>query len=170
MAAISTGITSATAVILTGKMIPEFLQTMLNELAFELKAVGARQDEYVLFGSTPLIMRGIIDREPNDIDIFVTRRVWGALLPRLVWEVEVPAAYDPPILVFHGMPSVNAFYDWTKTKPHVNVDRCFASATELDGWMVASTEEILIHKEEATERVAKHINDIAAIKEANGTT
>lgn len=162
---------TATPVILTSKkMIPKSLEITLKELAFELRSVGARQDEYVLFGSTPLIMRGIIDRAPGDVDIFVTRRVWGALLPRLGWEVEVPAAGDPPILVFSGDPSVNAFYDWTKTKPHVNVERCFVSATEVDGWMCASTEEILIHKEFAIGKTQKHIEDVEAIREANGTT
>jgi hypothetical protein len=152
--------------------IPQALEITLKELKWELHSVGARQDEYVLFGSTPLIMRGIIDREPGDVDIFVTRRVWGALLGRAGWEVETPAAGDPPILVFQpmlGIPAVNAFFDWTKSKPHVNVERCFATATEVDGWMCASTEEILIHKEEATERVEKHLADIEAIrKEANG--
>jgi len=155
-------------------MIPESLRVTLQELRFELEAVGTAWDEYVLFGSTPLILRGVIDREPGDVDIFVTRRVWGALLARDGWSVETPKAGDPPILVYipePGIgPAVNAFFDWTADKPHVRPENCFASATLVEEgnevWMCASNEEILAHKEGALAQ--KHINDIAAIKEANG--
>jgi len=137
----------------------------LEILRRELNAVEATDEEYVIFGSTALRIRGIIDREPGDIDAYVSKRVWGALLPRRGWRVVVPAAGDPPILEYKSSePRINLFFDWHKRDKWMVPADVFASAENYEGWQLASVEEVVKHKREAAgkhmEKIAKHIEDI----------
>lgn len=149
-------------------------KTMFN-LYNELNAVrGFYGNEYVIFGSTSLIMRGILDREPGDIDMFVSRRVWGKLLTRedSGWNPETPKAGDPPILVNKSTPiMIHAFYDWSDPEVDMNVVNLLANpeAIEYEGflWNCIPVKEALRHKECAMDKgtigVQKHIPDIETI-------
>lgn len=143
----------------------------LELLRRELDAVGATDDEYVIFGSTVLYLHGIIEREPGDVDVFVSKRVWGLLLPRKGWRVLVPAAGDPPILNRRSEPELNLFFDWHKRDKWMNPSDVFASATEIDGYMLASVDEVMKHKVEAAEnqlsKVQKHLDDIESVRSYN---
>lgn len=138
----------------------------LITLRRQLVLANADNSEYVIFGSTPLILRGILERQPGDVDVFVSRRLWGRWLAMPGWDWETPKAQDPPILYYNSEPAINAFFDWTKVKPFVDPSECFASAELTQGFMCASTEEILKHKQGASADLSKHISDIEAIKES----
>lgn len=149
-------------------------KTMFN-LYNELNNVrGFYDNEYVIFGSTSLIMRGILDREPGDIDMFVSKRVWGKLLPRDGWNSETPKAGDPPILVNKTTPiMIHAFYDWSDPEVDMDVPHLLANpeSIEYEGflWNCIPVREALRHKEHAMAKgtigVQKHIPDIELINE-----
>lgn len=130
--------------------------------------------EYAIFGSTALHLRGIIEREPADVDVFVTRAVWGHLLAHPAWKVETPNAGDPPILSLKTPINLNLFFDWRDFQVEINVPRLLreAEVVEYEGhgrFLCARVEEILRHKEAALSygslAVQKHRPDIAAIRE-----
>lgn len=127
------------------------LLVALAALEDELDAVDGH-DEYAIFGSTSLVLRGILEREPGDIDVMVTPRVWGALLPREGWHVKTPNAGDPPILerVGSSRQIIHAFYDWDDIAVWMDPAAVIAGAERLSGgFRCASVEEVLRHKREA---------------------
>lgn len=69
--------------------------------------------EAVLFGSTVMFLHGL-RKEVGDIDIFVSRKLWGKLLAR-GWEWRTPKAGDPPFLAkrVNGIDAeINVFFEW----------------------------------------------------------
>ncbi len=151
----------------------------LHTLGRALRDVGAsRKGEYSIFGSTALILRGIIDREPGDIDVFVTRRVWGLLLPDRRWWVETPNVGDPPILVHDGRPGMNdiklnLFFAWRDPQVEIDAEEVLENRSALvlskwGSWRCTSVEEVLRHKEAAlsygSPAVQKHRPDIEACR------
>lgn len=143
------------------------LSYSLALLAHEIEAVGGEQ-EYAIFGSTAIALRGIISREPDDIDVFVTKRVWGALLDRPGWQVETPNAGDPPILTRPCSNDLNLFFGWRDDAVEIDPVYLMETAQRVDGLRVATVEEVVRHKRAAYAlrdlypRVAKHGPDIAA--------
>jgi len=144
------------------------LQKTLRRLKSEIAAVDGL-DEYTIFGSSALILRKIVDREPGDLDVMTTKRVWGNLLPRKGWEVETPKAGDPPMLARHDWPVlVNVFFDWSSPAAEIDPDYLLATSEEVNGVRLASVDEVLRHKEEAAAygtKVRKHKADIRKIEE-----
>jgi hypothetical protein len=147
------------------------LRISLFTLTRELRQGKAFDHEYAIFGSTALILRDIIHREPGDIDVFVTRRLWGTLLARPGWVVETPAAGDPPILSYKATPlDLNLFFDWRDEMVSIDVDELLSEAESVDYtgmiFRCATVEEVLRQKHAAlkanTEAVKKHIPDIVA--------
>jgi hypothetical protein len=132
---------------------------------YEIVAVDG-QKEYVLFGSLPLILRGILWRDPHDIDVFVTKRVWGALLAREdTWHVETPDAGNPPILVSDkwNIP-VHLFYEWAGADDDIEAAESIQQPDIVDGWRCVSVSTALRMKEAAFKRGhSKHWADILAI-------
>ena len=126
--------------------------------------------DYVLFGSTPLIMRVILEREPGDVDVFVSKHIWGALLAVEGWEVETPRAGDPPILVAHLPLPTHLFYEWRDEFAYMDAAELIRNAETVNGWRCVSVEEALRVKEAAWEArfdyppVLKHGPDIEKIK------
>lgn len=143
------------------------LDQSLAILAHEIESVRG-QAEYAIFGSTALRLRGIIDREPDDIDVVVSKRVWGELLPRLGWHVDTPRAGDPPILSRPCGNELHLFYDWRDDAVVIDVNYVIETAEKVDGFRLATVEEVLRHKRAAYAcleffpKVAKHAPDIAA--------
>jgi hypothetical protein len=137
-------------------------------LSHELTAVGARQDEYAIFGSANLAIREIIDREIDDVDVFVSKRVWGLLLARDRWRWETPCAGDPPILTFPGSHPLHLFFEWHDQFVDMTASEVIARGEPIVGFSLASLEDVLMAKRQAlsynNEKVQKHVPDIAAIE------
>lgn len=149
----------------------------LMYLARHLRRSSAlKLNEYCIFGSAALVIRGIIDREPGDIDVFVSKRVWGDLLPQAPWKVETPNAGDPPILAFNNLPiRLHLFYDWRDDQVEIDVESLLygdkgelVTSEQYGSWRVATVEEVLRHKEAAlaygSAAVQKHRPDIEACR------
>lgn len=125
-------------------------------------------DEYVIFGSTSLILQGVIDREPGDVDVILSKRAWGALLGREAWTWNTPEAHDPPILTSYAAPiTINGFFDWRNDRVDLNVDRLLHIKQSRGGFYVIPVEDALRHKVAAihgydprTEKYKIHEHDI----------
>lgn len=140
----------------------------VSVLVHEINAVQGHY-EHAVFGSTALALRGVIDREPDDIDVMVTRRVWGALLAREGWHVETPRAGDPPILSLDVTNPLHLFFAWKDEA--VQIDPLFvilSADRHRSGLRLCTVREVLRHKRAAYAmlhkhpRVAKHAPDIEA--------
>lgn len=156
------------------------LELALMSLAKHLRNAGCwKLSDYCIFGSTTLILRGIIDREPGDIDVFVSRRAWGALLADPDWVVETPNAGDPPILSHKGAHEdsihLNLFFAWGDDMVEINpLELIWGDAGEqvvserYGSWRCATVAEVLRHKEAAlsygSAAVQKHRPDIRACR------
>ena len=144
------------------------LDQALGLLGRELFDVNAG-DEYAIFGSTTLVLRGVVDRGVGDVDVMVTRRVWGALLARPGWDVLTPNAGDPPILVREAATPLHLFYDWNDVALWMNPAVVIAEADVVEGFRCASLQEVLRHKREViawldTPPQNKHRPDAIAIE------
>lgn len=146
------------------------IEESLALLTHEVDRVDGDGD-YAVFGSTALKLRGIIDREPDDVDVIVTRRVWGALLARKGWEVETPNAGDPPILTRKCGNDLHLFFAWRDDYVAIDPDYMMLTSERVDGIWVCSVEEVLRHKRAAYTaleffpKVAKHAPDIEACEQ-----
>lgn len=129
--------------------------------------------DYVIFGSTSLVIRGVLDRIPGDIDVFMTPRLWSGLSADKDWHVEIPNPNHPPILVNDKTPiMIHAFYDWSNEFADMNVAELLRTKQPIwyKNWVypVVSVEEALRVKEAAAlagAKAAKHLPDIEVIKE-----
>lgn len=155
-------------------MVATKLDETLASLHRELQNTEVRPGEWVIFGSTSLVLWGVLDRTPGDIDIFVSKRVWGALLAREGWFVETPKAGDPPILSNETTEiPIHAFFDWSDEAVHMDVPYLLGQPHYVyqfnTYWPVIAVEEALRHKEAALahggSKVQKHVPDIAIINE-----
>jgi hypothetical protein len=147
----------------------------LNVLKRDIYKSQATQREWTLFGSASLVVNGVLDREPGDIDVFVSRRLWGALLPLRDYHVETPNAGDPPILVNDVTPiTIHLFFDWSDKYVDMDVKDLLRRSTFVEtdkvGFLrVIPVKDALAHKKHAmsygSKAVEKHIPDIAIIEE-----
>lgn len=77
----------------------------------------------LLFGSAPLVLYGIRAEPIGDVDVMVSRTLWGRLLALRddmgIYDANVltPRADDPPLLEIQGSTdgslNIHVFYDWT---------------------------------------------------------
>lgn len=127
----------------------------MNILEYEMRAVDAASHEWALFGSSSLFVRGIITREPNDIDVMVSRRVWGeALAHRARWDWRTPNAGDPPILDTSLMGKrIDLFFFWRDDHVHIDIQEELKTAEDVqwEGIRLRCTrvENVIAHKEGA---------------------
>lgn len=136
-----------------------------------LERAQARDAEYVLFGSAVLYLHGLRAPETvGDIDVFVSRRVWGAIFGQQLSFVRTPQAGDPPFIERVTDPPLHIFYDWTvRDSAWITMGECFLTAENVRGWQCASLATIRGHKSGAakanpgSERHAKHLHDIERI-------
>lgn len=149
------------------------LAASLGRLQREIRPFHGER-EYVIFGSTSLVLRGILDREPGDVDVHLSRRLWGALLANEEWFVETPKAGDPPILSNEQSPiPIHGFYAWSDPAVRMNVPDLIARAEVVKvygmPWRVVPVQDALEHKIHALTKgsgaVQKHIPDIEIIEE-----
>lgn len=150
----------------------------LWRLARELDAVDTGKGEWAVFGSASLVVRGVIDRMPGDIDVFVSKRVWGKLLPRERWIWETPNRFDPPILTYDSPIPLHLFFEWRDDNVDIDVPSLLMRA-EATRWptitrdvMIAPLYDVERHKQAAlnygTLAVQKHKPDLEAIKAWKG--
>lgn len=157
-------------------LAPSFVDS-LGTLGYELSQVdGHGRFDHVIFGSSALAIREIIDRTPDDVDVMVSRRVWGALLPRVGWHVDTPNAGDPPILTYSGTENhLHLFFDWRDDAVDIDPYHLMATSDYVGGafgfgFNFASVAEVLRHKEaafawrEQYPKVWKHGPDIIACR------
>lgn len=154
-------------------MVFSLLDMAILRLQASLRGTAAwKTGEYSIFGSTALILREIIDREPGDIDVFVSRRIWGELLASPSWVVETPNAGDPPILSLKGDIDLNLFFAWRDPMVEIDAEDLIARSelveTPWGSWKLAPVADVLYHKEQAlsygSAAVQKHRPDIAACR------
>lgn len=140
-------------------------------------------DDYVVFGSTALFLRGIRTEESvGDLDVFVSRRAWGVLLGMGgEFTVETPRADDPPYLCYHLDTPIHVFYEWTaRDVEWITARECFEQAEEavFDGgpmpgelWQVIPVQLVRQHKLQGHLRNVgspaheKHLHDLKLIDE-----
>jgi len=131
------------------------LEGALHRLSVELRHVEYGS-VHTIFGSAAMAIRGILPRDPGDIDIMLPRVTWAGLMAR-GWRVETPAAGDPPLLTLDAPIPVHAFYDWNDEHVHMNVEQVLAEGEKrvvsIHGrpiaWRLAPLETLLHHKQEA---------------------
>lgn len=148
----------------------------LDTLFALLERADARDGEYVLFGSAVLYLHGLRDPETvGDIDVFVSRRVWGAIFSQPLSFVRTPGVEDPPFIERVTDPALHIFYDWTpRDAEWMTMRECFDTAEQVRGWQCASLATIRGHKVGASkanpgsERHAKHLRDVALIDARTG--
>lgn len=147
------------------------IEDSLDALFVALERVDAQPYEYVLFGSAVLYLHDIRDGDTvGDIDVFVSRRVWGALMAVDGAHVLTPRAGDPPLLEFRTSPPLHLFYEWTSRDAEwITYHECWASAEAVRGWQCASLAEIRRHKAKSFEMNSdsplhqKHARDVELI-------
>ena len=160
----------------------EDLPVCMEILHHELKCVnacwmpGATRQSLALLGSANLYVRGIIDRVPGDVDVMVSKRVWGDLLARPRWHWETPDAGNPPMLVAPLAFGIKAslFMDWKDDYVAIDIPQCLAQAepVEWEGniWPCVSPMEVRRHKLAAityplNSKREIHLKDIRAIED-----
>lgn len=121
-------------------------------------------DCYVLFGSMPMWFKGLRPDGVGDLDVFVRKHVYEALLATGEWKEQKPRASDPPFLELETTPPIHIFYDWEKRSNHMDIERCFEEAEySADGWRYAPLTEVVKWKLEA--RREKDIDDLLLIND-----
>lgn len=114
-------------------------------------------DQYVVFGSGPLMVHGI--RKSEDVDLFVTAELYEVLASSPDWRVEVKEDGSEHL--------VNGVYDvyavWRANEYNPRVEDVIASADVIDGVRFASLQEVLKWKK-AFGR-AKDLRDIELINQ-----
>lgn len=144
-------------------------------------------NEYVIFGSAVLYLHGIRDvNSVHDLDVFVSPRVWGALMGDKAatgMTVETPRAGDPPFLEYKIDTPIHFFYAWTpRDAEWITAEECFSTAEIIyrplldfgglrskSEWRCTSLETIRKHKTKAysmnvgSARHEKHARDLELI-------
>ena len=139
----------------------------LDKLGTYLRHAGAPTREYVLFGSAVLFLHGLRPAGTvGDLDVFVSRRVWGNLLALPSVDVLTPRADDPPLLEIPGITPIHVFYDWTARDDWLDVRECFRSAEPVRSWQCCSLQWLLDVKRGAVavNGHEKHARDIPIIE------
>lgn len=141
-----------------------------------------QSNEYVIFGSAVMYLHDLRDvGSVHDLDVFVSPRVWGALMGDKAstgMTVETPRAGDPPFLEYKIDTPIHFFYAWTDRDTWMNVPECFHRAETLQfpldavgrtysGWRCIPLDLMREHKSNAhlTPERAKHERDLSLIDE-----
>lgn len=152
----------------------------LGPLAAELQSVRVSLDEFVLSGSMVMALHGIMVR-PGDVDMFVTKDLYGRLLSRKGWEELRPREGHPPMLEWSWFAShrgprelkLNAWYEWDddhlghETGVEV-VEEAFASRELVNGWPCISLATLRRWKYMVAPVQAKHFDHVELIDRHEG--
>ncbi len=98
-----------------------------------LKQLKLPNGQYTIIGGACLVIHGL--RKGDDIDMFVTKRLYNELLKR-GWDEQWPRKGDPPMLeaVVEGI-AVHVFYNWQKReKWQPNVKKIIKEPELIEGF------------------------------------
>ena len=115
----------------------------MTELFERLRALALPPDDYVIFGSGPLVVRGVIEAT-NDLDILCRGTAWEAVCalapPKYVpqWDVELVSLYDDRLT-----------FGTTWAIGEVGVDEVIDSAETIDGLPFANLAYVVEYKKKS---------------------
>ena len=130
---------------------------MFSKLLKDVQNLSLPKGEYALFGSTPIIVRGLREAS-NDIDVLVTQRVWNeySVLPE--WHVrELESGEEYLEWLGHN---IELYKSWGPGE--WDIDKILDSAEEIDGVYCVTLDTVLEWKVRLGR--PKDVRDIQLIK------
>ncbi len=113
------------------------MQSKIQKLIQELKDLNLPEDEFAVFGSGPIAIRGL--KEPGDLDVIVTQKLWRQLSAKHKL-VEKESCH------FILIGRIEFFEDWTK--PYYDVNQLIKEADVIDNIRYVKLEKVLKWKKE----------------------
>lgn len=107
----------------------------MQSLIIELKKLNLPINEFSVFGSGPIAVRGL--KEPGDLDIIVTKKLWNELKDKY----ELVKKKDYEYLTING---IDIFYDWTH--PDYDLDKLIKESEIIQGIRFVKLETVLAWK------------------------
>lgn len=108
----------------------------IEELTARVTTLALPEKHYLLFGSAPLLVHGLVDRI-NDIDILATGDAWT--YAATLAEVQIAEAGDPVIRLADDM---DIYGGWLG----MDVAALFEHSRVIDGFCYASLEDVVAYK------------------------
>ncbi len=128
------------------------ISTKMTYLISELKKLGLPKNEYSVFGSGPMAIRGL--KEPGDLDIIVTKPLWESLKEK--YELVKKENYE--YLTING---IDFFNEWTH--PDYNINELIKESDIIDNIRFVKLEKVLEWKKRRSSEKDK--KDIELIEE-----
>ena len=104
----------------------------MQGLMEELKKLNLPKDEFSVFGSGPIAIRGL--KEPGDLDIIVTENLWNKL--KQIYTLVKKQNYE--YLTING---IDIFHDWTS--PEYNLNELIKTSDVIDGIRFVTLKTVL---------------------------
>ena len=112
----------------------------MHPLFLKLAALGLPADDYVIFGSGPLVVRGIIEAT-NDLDVVCRGTAW-----EVVCAVSPPRRVEPWGVDLVSLEDGRLTFGTTWAVGDVNVDELIESAEIIEGLPFARLEYVVEYK------------------------
>jgi hypothetical protein len=126
----------------------------MEYLISELKKLNLPKNEYSVFGSGPMAIRGL--KEPGDLDIIVTEQLWKSLKEK--YELVKKENYE--YLTING---IDIFNEWTH--PDYNISKLIEESDIIDDIRFVKLETVLEWKKRRDSEKDK--KDIELIEQYN---
>ncbi|MDD4353290.1 MAG: hypothetical protein PHN56_02410 [Candidatus Nanoarchaeia archaeon] len=104
----------------------------MQDLINELKKLNLPKDEFSVFGSGPIAVRGL--KEPGDLDIIVTENLWNILKKKY----ELIKKQDYEFLTVNG---IDIFNKWTH--PEYTINELIKTSDIIDGIRFVTLKTVL---------------------------
>lgn len=130
---------------------------MFDRLLNDVKKLSLPKGEYALFGSSPIIVRGI-RAASHDIDILVTEELWNQYRVNPAWEVRTLDNGDE--FLEWASHDIELYKKWGPGE--WNVQEILASAEEIGGVMYVPLETVLQWKKHSAR--PKDLADVELIE------
>lgn len=126
-----------------------------------LRQLNLPKGQYVVFGGACLVIHGL--RQADDIDIFVTKKLYNQLKSS-DWTEQWPKVENPPLLeTIIEDTAVHAFYDWQQRKKwRPNIKKLIEQPELIEGFPFMPLE--LLHKWKSSLSRSKDDKDIKLIE------
>jgi hypothetical protein len=134
----------------------------MKEWIKELKKLKLPVNEYAVFGSAPLCIRGL--RKPYDLDIIVTKKLWKELRKKHPLVRKKDPTNKERIVIFIQIPTkhgiIDVFDNWHK--PIFNINKLIKEADVIQGVRFVKLERVLEWKKKFNREKDK--KDVKLIK------